>query len=58
MSANVLRRLRKVMSPQSNDTAAVGRVANIQIDLFAPHHPPLNLWARVLRRELVAAFVK
>ena len=30
-----------------DDFVDVGRAANIQIDLIAPHHPPLDLRARV-----------
>ena len=37
----------QVMSPQSNDVVDVGRDANVQIDLIAPHHPPLDLRTRV-----------
>ena len=47
MSTNVCFACGLVMSPQSSDVVDVGRAANIQIDLIAPHHPPLDLWARV-----------
>jgi hypothetical protein len=36
------------MSPQSNDVVDVVRATNVQIDLIAPHHPPLELRAHEL----------